>query len=73
MIVPVVLSGGFGTRLWPLSSQAYPKQLLPLATNNSLLQVTVLRLAALGERSPEAPIVVCNRAHGPLIHEQLSL
>ena len=72
MLVPVVLSGGFGTRLWPLSDQAHPKQLLPLVTEKSLLQDTVSRLTALDERVPAATIVVCNRSHGPLIREQLA-
>ena len=72
MLVPVVLSGGFGKRLWPLSDQAHPKQLLPLATQKSLLQDTVSRLTALGERTFASTIVVCNRSHGPLIREQLA-
>ena len=61
MIIPVVLSGGAGTRLWPLSRELYPKQLLPLVGDNTMLQETVLRLAGLSERS--APVVVCNEAH----------
>ena len=72
MLVPVVLSGGFGKRLWPLSDQAHPKQLLALVTQHSLLQDTVLRLSGLDKGACGAPIVVCNRAHGPLIHEQLA-
>jgi mannose-1-phosphate guanylyltransferase/mannose-6-phosphate isomerase len=67
-IVPVVLSGGSGTRLWPVSRESFPKQLWPLMSERSLLQDTVLR--AIG---PEfaAPIVVCNEDHRFLIAEQL--
>ena len=43
MLVPVILSGGAGTRLWPLSRELYPKQLLPLVGEHTLLQDTVLR------------------------------
>ena len=68
-IHPVILSGGSGTRLWPLSRAAYPKQLMPLLSAESLLQETVRRVAA-----PErfaAPILVCNDEHRFLVAEQL--
>ncbi|HEX4050614.1 MAG TPA: mannose-1-phosphate guanylyltransferase/mannose-6-phosphate isomerase [Steroidobacteraceae bacterium] len=68
MIVPVILSGGAGTRLWPLSRELYPKQLLPLVGRHTMLQETILRLAGL---SAGAPIVVCNEAHRFLVAEQL--
>jgi mannose-1-phosphate guanylyltransferase / mannose-6-phosphate isomerase len=68
-ICPVILSGGSGTRLWPLSREHYPKQLLPLVSERSLLQETVLRLDGLQEVS--APIVVCNEEHRFLVAEQL--
>jgi mannose-1-phosphate guanylyltransferase / mannose-6-phosphate isomerase len=64
----VVLSGGSGTRLWPLSRELYPKQLLPLVGNHTMLQETVLRLDGLG---CAAPLVVCNEAHRFLVAEQL--
>jgi mannose-1-phosphate guanylyltransferase / mannose-6-phosphate isomerase len=67
-ITPVVLSGGSGTRLWPLSRELYPKQLLPLVGNSTMLQATVQRLAGM---SAGAPIVVCNEAHRFLVAEQL--
>jgi mannose-1-phosphate guanylyltransferase/mannose-6-phosphate isomerase len=68
MLIPVILSGGAGTRLWPLSRELYPKQLLPLIGTQTMLQDTVLRLAGLGAT---APIVVCNEAHRFLVAEQL--
>jgi mannose-1-phosphate guanylyltransferase/mannose-6-phosphate isomerase len=68
MIVPVILSGGAGTRLWPLSRELYPKQLLPLVGKETLLQATVLRVSGL---DAAAPIVVCNEAHRFLVAEQL--
>lgn len=70
MLIPVVLSGGSGTRLWPLSRELYPKQLLPLVGPHTMLQDTVLRLSGL-EVAP--PIVVCNEAHRFLVAEQLRL
>jgi len=70
MLVPVILSGGAGTRLWPLSRELYPKQLLPLVGEHTLLQDTVLRLAGL-QAAPA--VVVCNEAHRFLVAEQLRL
>jgi mannose-1-phosphate guanylyltransferase/mannose-6-phosphate isomerase len=67
-VVPVVLSGGSGTRMWPKSRQEYPKQFLPLLNKTSMLQDTLLRLDGLGTA---APIVVCNEAHRFLVAEQL--
>ena len=55
---PVIMAGGSGTRLWPLSRAGYPKQFLVLQGNESLLQQAALRLAALGGAA--APIVVGN-------------
>ncbi|MGE0485905.1 MAG: mannose-1-phosphate guanylyltransferase/mannose-6-phosphate isomerase [Gammaproteobacteria bacterium] len=69
-IVPVVLAGGGGTRLWPLSRGHYPKQFLAVGGTDSLLQRTVGRFAALPE-TPAAPIVVCNEEHRFLVAEQL--
>src|ERR1700691_130985 len=68
MLVPVILSGGAGTRLWPLSRELHPKQLLPLLGRNTMLQDTVRRLAGL---EVGAPMVVCNEAHRFLVAEQL--
>ncbi|MFT3905591.1 MAG: mannose-1-phosphate guanylyltransferase/mannose-6-phosphate isomerase [Steroidobacteraceae bacterium] len=68
MLVPVILSGGAGTRLWPLSRELYPKQLLPLVGRQTMLQDTVARLNGL---DAAAPVVVCNEAHRFLAAEQL--
>jgi mannose-1-phosphate guanylyltransferase/mannose-6-phosphate isomerase len=68
-IVPVVLSGGAGTRLWPLSRELYPKQLLPLVGDRTMLQDTVLRLS--GVAGLGAPLVVCNDNHRFMVAEQL--
>lgn len=67
-ITPVILSGGSGTRLWPLSREAHPKQFLPVIGEHSLLQATALRLQGL---DASAPIVVAGEAHRFLVAEQL--
>ncbi len=71
-VQPVVLSGGSGTRLWPLSREKYPKQLLPLIGEDSLLQATVRRTDGIG-RALAAPMVVCNEEYRFVIAEQLRL
>jgi len=69
---PVILSGGSGTRLWPLSRQAYPKQFLSLLGEQSLLQATACRVQGLdGDIELLAPLVVCNEDHRFLVAEQL--
>jgi mannose-1-phosphate guanylyltransferase/mannose-6-phosphate isomerase len=68
-VYPVILSGGAGTRLWPLSREMYPKQLLALTSQYSMLQDTALRLA--GIAGCRAPLVVCNEAHRFTVAEQL--
>jgi len=68
MFTPVILSGGAGTRLWPLSRELYPKQLLALTGERTMLQQTALRLEGM---SATAPVVVCNEAHRFLVAEQL--
>ena len=69
MIVPVILAGGSGTRLWPLSRKLYPKQLLPLLDRNTLVQNTLLRLQGL--EGVADPVVICNEEHRFIIAEQL--
>ena len=68
-VIPVILSGGAGTRLWPLSRELYPKQLLALVGKRTMLQDTAARLA--GIAGSAAPIVVCNEAHRFTVAEQL--
>ena len=73
IIQPVVLSGGSGTRLWPLSREKYPKQLLPLIGEDSLLQATVRRVDGIPGADIAAPLVVSNEEYRFVIAEQLRL
>ncbi|SDK08436.1 mannose-1-phosphate guanylyltransferase/mannose-1-phosphate guanylyltransferase / mannose-6-phosphate isomerase [Methylophilus rhizosphaerae] len=68
-IIPVVLSGGSGTRLWPLSRAVLPKQLLPLVTDQTMLQETLTRLSNWADVGD--PLVVCGNDHRFLVAEQL--
>lgn len=67
MIVPVILSGGSGTRLWPLSRKLFPKQFINLINDTTLFQDTILRLP----QGLSDPIVICNEEHRFLAAEQL--
>ncbi len=69
-IVPVILCGGAGSRLWPVSRQMLPKQFLPLVTDRTLLQDTALRAKAAAGDVPM--IVICNEAHRFLVSDQLA-
>lgn len=69
-VVSVILAGGTGTRLWPLSRPDRPKQFLPLLESRSLFQATVLRMAGHAEFTP--PVVICNAEHRFLVQEQLA-
>lgn len=68
VIHPVVMAGGSGTRLWPLSRAAFPKQLLPLASERSMLQDTLSRVST---TEFAAPILLCNQDHRFIIAEQM--
>ena len=67
MILPIILSGGSGTRLWPLSRKLYPKQFINLISETSLFQDTLLRLPD----NLENPLIVCNEEHRFIAAEQL--
>ncbi len=67
MILPVIMSGGSGTRLWPLSRSSHPKQFLALTCNNTMLQETINRLAV----GSHDPIIICNNEHRFIVAEQL--
>lgn len=67
MIFPVVLAGGSGTRLWPLSRRLHPKQFIDLIGANTLFQETILRLP----KTAENPLIICNENHRFLAAEQL--
>ena len=68
MIIPIIMAGGSGTRLWPLSRSLYPKQFLPLINENSLLQETLKRLDGL---NCLPPVIVSNNEHRFIVAEQL--
>ena len=67
-VIPVILSGGSGSRLWPVSRESFPKQYWPLLSDRTLIQETVLRAAGPGFA---APILVCNQEHRFLVAEQV--
>ena len=67
-IIPVILSGGSGERLWPLSRRQFPKQYLPLSSDNTMFQETILRLNGLDNLAE--PIIICNEDHRFLVSEQ---
>ncbi|MDP6674731.1 MAG: sugar phosphate nucleotidyltransferase, partial [Gammaproteobacteria bacterium] len=70
-VQPVILCGGSGSRLWPLSRSQYPKQLLNLVGNHSLLQETVIRLGGLAEDLLD-PLVICNEGHRFMVARQMA-
>ena len=67
MILPVIMAGGSGSRLWPLSRQLFPKQFLTLTGDNSMLQATALRLSGIEHK---APVVICGEEHRFSVAEQ---
>lgn len=70
MLLPVIMAGGSGTRLWPVSREHYPKQFCSLLGDDTMLQQTVRRLSGL---QSSAPLLVCNEEHRFLAAEQLRL
>ena len=71
-LCPVILAGGKGTRLWPLSREHYPKQFSCMFGDNSMLQTTLLRLQSFADEIPlQAPVLVCNEAHRFLVKAQI--
>ena len=70
-LIPVILCGGSGSRLWPLSRKSYPKQFLALEGNSklTLLQKTLKRLESF--KNISAPIIICNEEHRFLVAEQM--
>src|SRR5690554_1283393 len=68
MLTPVLLCGGVGSRLWPVSRELHPKQFLPLVGELSMLQAT---LARTDDLSASPPVVVCNEEHRFMVAEQL--
>jgi len=72
-IIPVIMSGGAGTRLWPASRKAAPKQLLPLVSTQTMIQDTAERLGGEWDSFKfGAPVIVCNKAHAAPISKQIS-
>ena len=67
-LIPVIMAGGSGSRLWPMSRSKYPKQLLPLTSEKSMLQETAQRIVPL---TTQAPLVICNEDHRFIVAEQL--
>jgi len=70
-IVPVIMSGGSGTRLWPLSTEERPKQFHPLSSDLTMIQDTALRFGAHDKIDFLPPLLVCNLKHGALVEDQL--
>ncbi|MBC8227376.1 MAG: mannose-1-phosphate guanylyltransferase/mannose-6-phosphate isomerase [Gammaproteobacteria bacterium] len=71
-VVPVILCGGSGDRLWPMSRKHYPKQFLPLASDQSMFQETALRIKDIHSEVIKNPVIVTNEDHKFLVQEQLT-
>jgi len=70
MLLPVIMAGGSGSRLWPLSRSLYPKQFISLTSEKSMLQETIVRLSGLDHQSP---LIICNEEHRFIVAEQLRM
>jgi len=74
MLVPIIMAGGSGTRLWPLSRSLHPKQFLPLIGESTMLQATIARLKPLAQTATveiAPPVTICNEDHRFIVAEQL--
>lgn len=69
-IIPIILSGGAGTRLWPLSLAKHPKQFLSLVSKKTMIQETLIRLSGL---DIDAPILSCGEGHRFLVEQQIGM
>lgn len=72
MITPVIMSGGSGTRLWPVSTEASPKQFHALASDQTMIQDTALRFPSGGTSRFNPPVIICNQRHRNLVQAQLT-
>lgn len=70
MILPLIMAGGSGSRLWPLSRQLFPKQFLSLMGEETMLQATCNRLSGLAH---QAPLLICGEDHRFTVAEQLRI
>ena len=70
-VLPVILSGGSGTRLWPLSRKSLPKQFLKSFSHNSLFQETIIRVKGLELETLLEPLIICSNEHRFLVRDQL--
>lgn len=70
-IQPVIMSGGAGTRLWPMSRAARPKQFLQLVTDKTMFQETVLRVSTATDKNFAPPVIIAGAGHGPIVADQL--
>jgi len=71
-VIPAVMSGGSGTRLWPLSTDISPKQFHALGGEQTLIQASVARIEATDLIEPQAPILICNRRHAKIVEDQMA-
>jgi len=71
-VIPVILCGGSGKRLWPLSRESYPKQFLPLTSKKTLFQETLIRFNELKNINLSKPIIISNDEHRFIVAEQMN-
>lgn len=71
-VIPVILCGGSGKRLWPISHEAYPKQFLPLTSKNTIFQEKLIRFNELKNINLSKPIIISNDEHRFIVAEQIN-